>query len=76
MSIVDVVAPMVGIDLDLIDVRHQPALEQPGEMGGLEVRDADGAHQTGVEHAEESLHRLGVAVLARIRPMDEEEVEE
>src|SRR5262249_19212946 len=71
----EIAAPVIGIELDLVDVRLEPPLEQAIEMRGLEIGDADGAHEALVDEPRHALERLDVAVMARVRPVDQQEIE-
>ena len=66
----------VRVQLDLVDARRLPGLvEEPLEVGGVEVAHADGAHAALVAQLAQRLPGLDVAVLPGRRPVDEEQVE-
>ena len=68
-------ARMPGVEVDLVHLRAQAAVEQLLQMGGLEVRGADRTHEAGFLQLHQALEGLHVAALVRIGPMHQEEVD-
>jgi hypothetical protein len=66
----------VGVELDLVDVgRHTCLVEQPLHVCGREVGDPDGAHLAGVQQVDHPSPRVDVAVVTRVRPVDEQQID-
>src|SRR6185436_9727188 len=76
-----VLAPQAGllearVELDLVDGGgHARLVDDPAQMVGLEVRDADRPDEALGLQLDERLPRLDVAVPRRDRPVDEVEVD-
>src|SRR5690606_13872979 len=71
-----IVARDVGVQLDLVDGRHDVGLGcQPLQVSRLEVRDADGERLAGCLQPFEGPPGRHVEVAARQRPVDEQEVD-
>ena len=64
------------VELDLVDVGRDPGRgEQPLEVRGLEVRDADRADAALLEQRGEPAPGVDVAVLVGVRPVDQVQIE-
>ena len=63
MDGVEIVAAMIGVEMDLVDLRDQALVEQPLEMRRLEIGDADRADEPGLLDFDKTLESLDITIL-------------
>jgi hypothetical protein len=71
----EVVAQVVGVELDLVEVGHEAQVEQLLQVGRLEVGGADRLDQPRLEQAHQALEGLHVAALVGVRPVHQQQVD-